>query len=171
MNQQTRLACTTNLDPLLVMDSQSMSMRQIMLWYTRMWKCTTGDFDVGTEGEPPNYQPVPGQPVEENPSVEPPLQPSQLLKPLAPLPRRRITTQQLESNVRARRSSSSVPPVPSSKAALAFSARSVEPSCVSKKQRRNVGVEVSYRVTAEMFENPGNDWLRLLHSGLVLVSR
>ena len=30
---------------------------------------------------------------------------------------------------------------------------------MSKKQWRKVGVEVSYLVTAEMFENPEDDWL------------
>ena len=38
-NQPTRLACTTNQDPLLVMDRQSMSMCQIMLRYPRSQKC------------------------------------------------------------------------------------------------------------------------------------
>ena len=37
-SQQTRLACETNQD-LLVMDSQSMPMRQIMQCYSVMWKC------------------------------------------------------------------------------------------------------------------------------------
>ena len=30
---------------------------------------------------------------------------------------------------------------------------------MSKKQRRKDGVEVSYPVTVEMFENPEDDWL------------
>ena len=35
-----------------------------------------GEFGVGAENENTNFQPVPDQLVEENPSVEPPLQPS-----------------------------------------------------------------------------------------------
>ena len=69
---------------------------------------------------------------EENPSVEPQLQSPQSSEPQLPLPRRRSTTEQFEKNVRARQSTSSVPPVPSSEAALAFSASSLEPACVSK---------------------------------------
>ena len=49
--------------------------------------------------------------------------------------------------------------VPSSEAALAFSADGLEPACLSNKQWKEVGVEVSYAVTADMFENPKNDWL------------
>ena len=45
------------------------------------------------------------------------------------------------------------------KAALAFSASSLEPACVSNEQWKKVGVEVSYPVTAEMFESPEDDWL------------
>ena len=61
--------------------------------------------------------------------------------------------------MRARQSTSSVSPVPSNEAALAFSADSLEPACLSNKLRKKVGVEVSYPVTADMFENPENDWL------------
>ena len=50
-------------------------------------------------------------------------------------------------------------PVPSSEAALAFSADSLEPACLSNKQWKKVGVEVSYPVSADMFENPDDDWL------------
>ena len=39
---------------------------------------------------------------------------------------------------------SNVPPVPSCEAALAFSADSLEPACLSNKQWKKVGVEVSY---------------------------
>ena len=46
----------------------------------------------------------------------------------------------------------------SNDAALAFSASSLEPAYVSDKQWRKVGVEVSFLVTAGMFENPENDW-------------
>ena len=59
----------------------------------------------------------------------------------------------------ARQSTSSVPPVPFSEAALALSASSLESACLSNKQWKKVGVEVSYPVTADMFENPENDWL------------
>ena len=38
-------------------------------------------------------------------------------------------------------------------------ADSLEPACLSNKQWKKVGVEVSYPVTVDMFENPGNDWL------------
>ena len=65
----------------------------------------------------------------------------------------------LRRNVRARQSTSSFHPVPSSEAALAFSADSLEPACLSNKQWKKVGVEVSYPVTADMFENPEDDWL------------
>ena len=76
-----------------------------------------------------------------------------------PHPRRRITSQQFERNVRARQSTSSFHPVPSSEAALALSADSLEPACLSNKQWEKVGVEVSYPVTADMFVNPEDDWL------------
>ena len=36
----------------------------------------SGEFDVGADEENPSFQPVPDQPVEENPSVEPQLQSS-----------------------------------------------------------------------------------------------
>ena len=61
--------------------------------------------------------------------------------------------------MRARQSISSVPPVPSSEAALVFSVSSLEPVCVSKKTMKKVGGEVSYLVTAELFENREDDWL------------
>ena len=61
--------------------------------------------------------------------------------------------------MRARQSTSSFHPVPSSEAALAFSADSLEHACLSKKQWKKVGVEVSYPVTADMCENPEDDWL------------
>ena len=93
----------------------------------------------------------------ENLRVEP--QSPQSSEPRLPHPRRRITSQQFERNVRARQSTSSFHPVPSSEAALAFSADSLEPACLSNKQWKKVGVEVSYSVTADMFENPADDWL------------
>ena len=61
--------------------------------------------------------------------------------------------------MRARQSTSSLAPVPSREAALAFSAGSMEPACWSNKQWKKVGVEVSYPVTADTFENPEDDWL------------
>ena len=61
--------------------------------------------------------------------------------------------------MRARQSTSSFHPVPSSEAALAFSADSLELGCLSNKQWKQVGVEVSYPVTADMFEITENDWL------------
>ena len=42
---------------------------------------------------------------------------------------------------------------------MAFSANSLEPACLSNKQWKKIGVEVSYLVTADMFENPEDDWL------------
>ena len=42
---------------------------------------------------------------------------------------------------------------------MAFSADSLEPACLSNKQWKKVGVEVSCPVTADMFENPENYWL------------
>ena len=100
----------------------------------------SGEFEVGTDDENPNLQPVPEQLLEENPSVAPPLQSSQPSEPPLPPRRRRVTTQQFERNVRARQSTSS--------------ACSLELACVSKKQRRKVGVEVSNLVTAKRFEKP-----------------
>ena len=61
--------------------------------------------------------------------------------------------------MRARESTSSSHPVPSSKAALAFSAYSLEPACLSNKQWKKVGVEVSYPGTADMFLNSEDDWV------------
>ena len=61
--------------------------------------------------------------------------------------------------MRARQSTSSVPPVLSSEAALAFSADSLEPAWLSNEQWKKVGVEVRYPVTLDMFENPEDDWL------------
>ena len=78
-----------------------------------------GDVEMqGEEFEVPNFQRVPDQPSEENPLVE--SQSDQSSEPRLPHPRRRITTQQFERNVRARQSTSSLPLVPSSEAALAF---------------------------------------------------
>ena len=102
------------------------------------------EFEVGANDENPNFQRVPDQLSEEKSLVEP--QSPQSSQPRLPHPRRRVTAQQFERNVRARQSTSSFSPVPSSEAALAFSAK-------------KVGVEVSYPVTADMFENPENDWL------------
>ena len=61
--------------------------------------------------------------------------------------------------MRARQATSSFPLVLSSEGALAFSADNLEPACLSKKQWKKVGVEVRYPVTADMFENPEDDWL------------
>ena len=49
--------------------------------------------------------------------------------------------------------------VRSSEAVLAFSADSLEPACLSNKQWKKVGVEVSYPVTGDRLENPEDDWL------------
>ena len=59
--------------------------------------------------------------------------------------------------MRAGQSTSSFLPVPSREAALAFSADSLDPACLSKNNGKKVGVEVSYPVTADMFENPEDD--------------
>ena len=120
---------------------------------------SSGEFEVGADDEYPSFELYPEQLLEGNSSVEPQLQSSQPSEPPLPPPRRRITTQQFERNVRARQSTSSVPPVPSSEAALAFRACSLELACVSKKQLGKVGVVVSYPVTAAMFEDPEDDWL------------
>ena len=51
-------------------------------------------------------------------------------------------------------------PVPSPvKLRWQFSADSLETACLSNKHWKKVGVEVSYPVTADIFENPENDWL------------
>ena len=75
------------------------------------------EFEVGVNDENPNFQHVPDQPSDENPSVE--SQSPQSSEPRLPHPRRRITSQQFERNVRARQSTSSFHTVPSSEAALA----------------------------------------------------
>ena len=90
------------------------------------------EFEVGANDENPNFQRVPDQHSEENPPGE--SQVSQFSEPRLPHPRRRITAQQFERNVRARQSTSSFSPVPSGEAALAFSADSMEPACLSNKQ-------------------------------------
>ena len=115
------------------------------------------EFEVGANVENPKFQRVPDQPSDENPPVE--SQSPQSSEPQLPHPRRRITTLKLERNMRARQSTSSAPLVPSSEAALAFSADCLEPVCLSNKQSKKVGVEVSHHVTADMLENPENDWL------------
>ena len=117
------------------------------------------EFEVGASDENPNFQRVPDQTSDENPSVEPQLQSPKSSEPRLQHPRRRITSQQFERNVRARQSLSSVLPVPSSEAALAYSASSLAPACLSNKQWKKFGFEVSYPVTADLFENPENDWL------------
>ena len=113
------------------------------------------EFEVGANDENPNFIRVPDHPSFENPHVEP--EAPQSSEPRLPHPRRRITSQQFERNVHARQSTSSFHPVPSSEAALALSADSLEPSCLSNKQWKEVGDEVSYPVTADMFENPEDD--------------
>ena len=86
-------------------------------------------FEVGASDENPTFQRVPDQPSDENPSVEPQLQSPQSSESQLQHPRRRITTEQFARNVPARQSTSSVPLVPSSEAALAFSASSLELPC------------------------------------------
>ena len=115
------------------------------------------EFEVGANDENSNFQRVPDHPSDENTHVEP--QSPQSTDPRLPHPRRRITSQQLERNVRAIQSTSSFHPLPSSEALLAFSADSLEPACLSNKQWKKNGVEVSYPVTADMFENHEDDWL------------
>ena len=63
------------------------------------------EFEVGANDENPNFQSVPDHLSEENPPVE--SQSPQSSEPRFPHPPRRITTQQFESNVRARQSTSS----------------------------------------------------------------
>ena len=115
------------------------------------------EFEVGANDENSNLQRVQDHPSDENPHVE--QQSPQSSEPRLPHPRRRITSQQFERNVRARQSTSSFHPVLSSEAALAFSADSLEPACLSTKQWKKVGVEVSHPMTADMFEKPEDDWL------------
>ena len=118
----------------------------------------SGEFEVGTDDANPIFNLSQNSFSRKNLFVEPQLQSSPSEPPLPP-PRRRITTQQFERNVRARQSNSSVLPVPFSEAALALSASGLQPAHVSKKQWEKVGVEVSYPVTAEIFEKPEDDWL------------
>ena len=122
-----------------------------------MWKLQGEEFEVGANDENPNFQRIPDQPSDENPPVESHSPKSS--EPRLPHPRRRITSQQFKRNVRARQSTSSFHLVPSSEAALAFSADCMELACLSNKQLKEVGVEVSYPVTADMFEYPEDDWL------------
>ena len=91
------------------------------------------EFEVGANDENPKFQrdPDPDQPSVESQSPQP-------SEPRFPHPRRRISTQQFERNVRARQSTSSFHPVPSREAALAFSADSLEPACLSNKQWKKV---------------------------------
>ena len=96
------------------------------------------EFEGGANDENPNFQRVPDQLSEENLPVE--SQPPQSSGARLPHPLRRITSQQFERNVRARQSTSSFSPVPSSEVALAFSADSFEPACLSNKQWKKVGV-------------------------------
>ena len=63
----------------------------------------SGEFEVGAHDASPNFQLVSEQFFEEHPLVEPQLQSSPCEPPLPP-PRRRITTQQFQRNVRARQS-------------------------------------------------------------------
>ena len=95
------------------------------------------EFEVGANGENPNFQRVPDQSSDENPLVE--SHSPQSSEPRLPHPRRRITSQKFERNVRARQSTSSFHPVPSCEAALAFSADSLEPACLSNKQWKRGG--------------------------------
>ena len=92
-----------------------------------------GEVEVGADDENPNLQRVPELPSEENPSVQPSSEPR--LQP----PRRRIATLQFERNVRARRSTSSVPLVSSSEEALAFSASGSERACLCVKKTMKKG--------------------------------
>ena len=125
----------------------------------------SGDSEVNTSrgiaGNDDNSNPqrVPSRGSDEHSSVESQLRSPQTPEIHVPLPRRRITTQQFERNVRARTSTSSVLLASSSEAALAFSASSLEPACLITKQWKKIGVELSYPVTADMFENPEDDWL------------
>ena len=107
------------------------------------------EFEVGANDENSNSQRVPDHPSDETPHVEP--QSPQSSEPRLPHPRRRITSQQFERDVRARQSTSSLHLIPSSEAALAFSADSLAPACLSNKQWKKVGVEVSYPMTADIF--------------------
>ena len=93
-----------------------------------------GEFEVGANDENLNFHRVPDQFADDSPSVEPQLESPQSSEPWLPHPRRRITTQQFERNVRARQSTSSVPPTLSSEVALAFNASCLELACLSNKQ-------------------------------------
>ena len=60
--------------------------------------------------------------------------------------------------MRARQSTSSVLTVSSSESSFG-------PAGLSTKQWKKVGVELGYPVTADMFENPEDDWLATASSG------
>ena len=159
MSQQTHLACEMNDGPFLVMDSQIVLMRQIILWYTVVWRnqIKSSTLERATD-ENPNFQRVADQPSDENPSVRP-----QLLLPQSSGSRLTTSTEtNRHSSIRERRapkqSTSRVPPVPSNEAALAFNASSLEPACFVQQTMGKIGAEMSYPVTADMFENPENDW-------------
>ena len=61
--------------------------------------------------------------------------------------------------MRARQSTSSFHPVPSNEAALAFSADSLEPACLSKKQWKKGWCRSELPCDADMFENPEDQLL------------
>ena len=63
--------------------------------------------------------------------------------------------------MRARQSTSSFVSCFSNEAALAFSADSLEPACLSNEQWIKIVVEVSYPVTTEKFEIPEDDSSRI----------
>ena len=107
----------------------------------------------------PIFQRAPEQLSEANPSVEPKLQSPRSSEPQQLPPRRRITTQQFERNVRTRQSISSALPDSSSEAALAFSACGLEPACVSKKQWKKLVLKRATCDCGKCSENLEDDWL------------
>ena len=119
------------------------------------------EFEVCANDENPNFQRVPDQLSDENPPVG--SQSPQSSQPRLPHPRRRITSQQFERNVRARQSTSSFDPVPSSEAALTFSVDSLEPACLS-----NSELPCDCRHFLRILKTTG---LLLRHPGVVLVKR
>ena len=158
MSQHTRLACTTNQDLLLVMDLRSMSMRLSTLCFPVMCRCPVESSRLERMMKIPIFNVFQHSFPKKICLLNHSCSRHTLLSHSYYLHEDESPLNSSRENVRARLSISSVLPVPSSEATLAFSSSSLEPASVSKKPCEKVGVEVSYPVTAEVFENPEDGW-------------
>ena len=139
MSKQIHFECEMN-QGLLVKDSKSVL----------IWKCQLKSSTLKRMRIIPIFNYASDQVSDENPSVETPMS---CLYPL----NHGYHIHNNESPLNSSRETC-VPPVPSSEAALAFCASSLEPAC-SPKTTGKVCVDLSFLVTANMFENPQDDWL------------